>query len=177
MTRLRSFAHFACALALAVALAGCGDVADQGDAGGGDDTGESGDSGDADDAGNESDDAGDDGGGSDGDAGSEAAAPGVYQDYSAEAVADTSYETTILFFHASWCPECRAFDEAIQDQGVPDGVQILKTDYDTEQDLKEKYGITIQSSFVKVDPDGNELSKWVGYGEDRSVDTILEQLE
>lgn len=103
-------------------------------------------------------------------------APGSYRDYSQDLVADPAYDTTILFFHASWCPECRAFDESIRSGSIPGGVQILKVDYDSETDLKQRYGVTIQSTFVKVGPDGEEISSWVGYGKDRSIDTILGEL-
>lgn len=106
-----------------------------------------------------------------------ALAAGVYRDYDSAAVSDPGYDTTIIFFHASWCPECRAFEQSIEAGPIPDGVQILKADYDTAEELKQKYGVTIQTTFVKVDADGEELSSWVGYQKDRSIDTILEELE
>ncbi len=101
---------------------------------------------------------------------------GTYRDYGPDLVADPAYDTTVLFFHASWCPECRAFDESIRSGAIPDGVQILKVDYDSETDLKQRYGVTLQSTFVKVDADGAMISSWVGYGKDRSIDTILTEL-
>lgn len=103
-------------------------------------------------------------------------APGTYRGYSPDLVADPAYETTILFFHAPWCPECRAFDESIRAGSLPDGVQILQVDYDSETGLKQRYGVTLQSTFVRVDADGEEISSWVGYGKDRSIDTILGEL-
>lgn len=102
---------------------------------------------------------------------------GTYRDYGPDLVADPAYDTTVLFFHASWCPECRAFDESIRSGTIPDGVQILKVDYDSETELKQRYGVTLQSTFVTVDPDGAMISSWVGYGKDRSIDTILTELE
>lgn len=201
VTTLRAIGHFAGVVVLAVALAGCGDDGDSAatdDAGsvageadvsedaadqdGGDDAaaGEADSDSTSDSA---SDDAGDGSGDSDGDgadgdsdSGDGDAAPGVFRDYSADAVADTSYDTTVLFFWASWCPDCRAYEQVILDEGLPDGVQILKIDYDTEQELRDRYGINHQSWFVKVDSDGDELSDWFAYGGDKSVDTILEQL-
>jgi len=198
MRTLRTVGHVAGALALAVALVGCG--GDDGDTDVTDDAGSIASdtddaSEDADDAANADasedsagdDDAADDSAGAedvaddngdadDSDGDDESAAAGIYRDYSDDAVADTSYDTTVVFFYASWCPECRAFEQAIEAEGVPDGVQILKTDYDTEHDLRERYGITIQTTFVEVDADGNEVSKWIGYGEDKSVDAILDNL-
>lgn len=101
-------------------------------------------------------------------------APGRYTDYSAAAVADECYTDTILFFHAPWCPECRGFDEAIKSGEVPDGAQILKVDYDSATDLRKKHEVTIQSTFVRVDPAGETVKLWSGYGKDKSVDAILE---
>lgn len=99
---------------------------------------------------------------------------GRYQTYSTEARADTQYSETILFFHAAWCPECRAFEQAILASDIPDGVQILKVDYDDNGDLRSEYGVTLQSTFVKVGSNGQKISTWVGYGRDKSVDLILE---
>ena len=101
---------------------------------------------------------------------------GVYRPYSPDAVADAGFDTTIIFFHASWCPECRAFEQSIEGSEIPDGVQILKADYDTESELKQRYDVTIQTTFVRVDGNGNELASWVGYQKDRSVETILAEL-
>lgn len=110
-------------------------------------------------------------------AGEEAAlAAGTYRDYSEKALAEPGYETRVIFFHASWCPECRAFDQSIEAGPIPDGVQILKADYDTETELKDKYGVDIQTTFVKVDEDGELISSWVGYQKDRSIDNLLDQL-
>ena len=103
-------------------------------------------------------------------------AVGTYRDYSEEALAEAGYETNVLFFHASWCPECRAFEQSIEAGPIPDGVQILKADYDTETALKDKYGVDIQTTFVKVDDAGEMISRWVGYEQDRSVDNLLQQL-
>lgn len=103
-----------------------------------------------------------------------ALAEGRYEPYDPALVSGAGYNDTILFFHASWCPECRAFEAAINESGVPDGAQILKVDYDSSADLRQQYGVTIQSSFVKVNAAGERQSSWVGYGKDKSVDAILE---
>lgn len=99
---------------------------------------------------------------------------GRYIDYSADAIKSEGYDVTILFFHAPWCPECRAFDTAIKQGTVPQGIQILKIDYDSSQDLRQRYGVTIQSSFVRVDKDGNKQKSWSGYGKEKSIDAIIE---
>lgn len=104
-------------------------------------------------------------------------APGRYADYSAEAVGEECYTDTILFFHAPWCPECRGFEEAIKSGEVPEGAQILKVDFDSATDLRKKYEVTIQSTFVRVDSSGERVKLWSGYGQDKSVDAILENTQ
>ncbi len=102
---------------------------------------------------------------------------GRYTTYSTEDTASTGYNTNIIFFYAPWCPECRAFKEAIQAETIPDGTQILEADFDSSTDLKKKYGVTLQSTFVRVDNGGDLQSKWVGYGKDKSLNTVLENLK
>ena len=70
----------------------------------------------------------------------------------------------VLFFHASWCPNCKNADKEITAslEAVPDDVVIFKTDYDSENALKKKYGITSQHTFVYVDSEGNAIDKWSG---------------
>jgi thioredoxin 1 len=68
----------------------------------------------------------------------------------------------VLFFHASWCPDCKATEKAIDADGVPDGLTVVKVDYDSETDLRKEYGITQQHTFVQVGTDGEELGKWTG---------------
>lgn len=70
-----------------------------------------------------------------------------------------------LFFHASWCPQCRSIESGIESQGVPSGITILKVDYDSNQALRQKYGVTIQTTFVKVTQDGEFISRYVAYDE------------
>lgn len=68
----------------------------------------------------------------------------------------------VLFFHAPWCPSCRATEAAIGTSGVPDGLTLVKVDYDSETALRQQYGVTYQHTFVQVDAQGRELAKWTG---------------
>jgi thiol-disulfide isomerase/thioredoxin len=90
---------------------------------------------------------------------------GVYAQYSANALAQNPTGTNIIFFHASWCPTCKAGEADINANldKIPENFQILKTDFDTSTALKQKYGVTSQSTFVKVDKDGNKLSMGNGF--------------
>ena len=42
---------------------------------------------------------------------------------------------------------------------------IIKVDYDTHQDLRQKYGVTVQTTMVEVDNDGTSLQSFVVYNE------------
>lgn len=89
---------------------------------------------------------------------------GIYTDYSEAAIATTK-GTKLLFFHAPWCPQCRQIEASIKSGGIPSGVTIFKIDYDSNQKLREKYGVTLQTTFVKIDDAGNKLESYVAYDE------------
>ncbi|AZI44272.1 thioredoxin [Deinococcus psychrotolerans] len=96
----------------------------------------------------------------------EAPKVGVYESYSQVAFDAAKDQQRVLFFAASWCPNCRAADADIMAKlsQIPAKVVIFKTDYDKELALKKKYGITAQHTFVLVDADGKALKKWAGGG-------------
>lgn len=87
---------------------------------------------------------------------------GQYINYSADIIAKTS-GTKVLFFHAPWCPQCRALEASIQAGPIPSNVTIIKVDYDANQALRQKYGVTIQTTLVRVDDSGNLLKKYSAY--------------
>lgn len=94
-----------------------------------------------------------------------AAADGAYEDFSKQAVANNEGRS-ILFFHAPWCPQCRALDSSVaaNESSIPNGVTIFKTDYDSNQALRQKYGVTIQTTLVEVEGD-KVVKKYVAYEE------------
>lgn len=77
-------------------------------------------------------------------------------------MAERAGTKVVYFFHASWCPTCRATEKAIEEDGIPAGLTVVKVDFDSETDLRKTYGITQQHTFVQVDEDGDELAKWTG---------------
>ncbi|MBI4129785.1 thioredoxin family protein [Candidatus Roizmanbacteria bacterium] len=93
----------------------------------------------------------------------------VYSDhyvaYSEEALAQAQEKgRAVLYFWASWCPTCRVLDAELKERGdeLPDDVTILQVNFDTEKDLKRRYGITQQHTLVQIDNEGNEVTKWIG---------------
>lgn len=101
---------------------------------------------------------------------------GSYEAYSTDKLARAETGDVVLFFHASWCPSCRGLNSSIESnlKSIPEGVSILKTDYDKETELKKKYGITYQHTLVQVDKDGNMIKKWSG---SPSLDSLLAQIQ
>jgi thioredoxin 1 len=100
-----------------------------------------------------------------------------YQDYSEGAVklAQDNDKKSILFFWANWCPFCKKADAAfLADMDrIPEDVVIFKTNYDTEKDLKKKYAISYQHTFVQIDKEGEEVAKWVS----GDFDTLFDNLK
>ncbi|MEK7602995.1 MAG: thioredoxin domain-containing protein [Patescibacteria group bacterium] len=99
---------------------------------------------------------------------------GNYTVYSEADLAKTS-GTKLLFFHAPWCSQCRSLENDIKSKGVPSGVTIFKVDYDTNQKLRQKHGVTIQTTFVKVDDQGNSIGKFVAY-DNPVISSVIENL-
>ena len=89
---------------------------------------------------------------------------GSYIDYSQQNFENNKDKKRILFFYAAWCPTCRPADanfKANLDE-LPSDTVLFRVNYDTEKDLKQKYNITYQHTYVQVDENGNEVAKWNG---------------
>lgn len=101
---------------------------------------------------------------------------GSYEAYSADKIARAATGDVVLFFHASWCPSCRGLNTNIENNvtSIPAGVSILKVDYDTQVELKKKYGVTYQHTLVQVDKNGSMIKKWSGGS---TLDNLLSQIQ
>ncbi len=92
--------------------------------------------------------------------------PGSYitlADYDADKSAYASPDV-VLFFNAAWCSTCREARDNIESDlaGIPSDLTIVVVDFDTATDLRQKYGVTVQHTFVQIDAEGTELAKWSG---------------
>jgi thioredoxin 1 len=72
----------------------------------------------------------------------------------------------IVYFHAEWCPTCRATMVSFRGRWpeVQPGITLIIADYDTETELKTRYGVTYQNTYVQVGPDGEKIQIWNGGG-------------
>ncbi len=100
---------------------------------------------------------------------------GTYQDYAPSKLVLAEKQSVVLFFHAPWCPTCKAVDTDIRSElsMIPSGTHILKVDYDSNLELRKKYGVTYQHTFVQVDAQGNMIKKWSG---GNTLESVLEKL-
>lgn len=93
-------------------------------------------------------------------------AAGVFISHEEYAADPAAYVDTdvVLFFNATWCPPCKETVDNLQsDPGsIPAGLTIVAVDYDDSMSLRQRYGVTIQHTFVHIDGEGNELGKWAG---------------
>lgn len=89
-----------------------------------------------------------------------------YVIYSASAFAAAADQKRVYYFHAPWCPTCKVANAEFERNAnqIPEDVVLFKTDYDTNGELKKKYAVTYQHTFVQVDSEGNEIAKWNGGG-------------
>ncbi|HEY4201664.1 MAG TPA: thioredoxin family protein [Devosiaceae bacterium] len=98
------------------------------------------------------------------------AAPAQVLSFDNEAALDdlAAKGTTVVFFYASWCPNCRATVTELNQRwdDVRPGLTLVIADYDKEQALKAKYGVTYQDTFVLLDSKGNGVKSWNSGGVD-----------
>lgn len=70
--------------------------------------------------------------------------------------------TTVVFFYAAWCPDCRVTVTELNARWdkVRPGLTLVIADYDKEQALKAKFGVTYQDTFVLLDKAGKGVDVW-----------------
>jgi thiol-disulfide isomerase/thioredoxin len=101
---------------------------------------------------------------------------GRYVNYHESELAFADEGQVVLFFSAEWCPTCSILraDLDKKKDSIPSEVLILKTDYDTETELKQKYGVTYQHTLVQVNSDGELIKKW---SNSYTLEEILDMIE
>jgi thiol-disulfide isomerase/thioredoxin len=70
-------------------------------------------------------------------------------------------ETSVLFFHATWCPACKKNNGLLESwYGAEQFMRsVYKIDFDTATELRKQFGVTGQDTFVLIDGSGNEIER------------------
>ncbi len=106
-----------------------------------------------------------------------------YVENSNTALQNASGNRRVLFFYASWCPTCRPADAEFRNykDKIPADVVVIRVNYNDpetdqeEKDLANQYGVSYQHTFVQIDSDGNEITKWNGGQIDELLSRIKKQ--
>lgn len=93
-----------------------------------------------------------------------------YVAFSPAVLNESASQRRVLFFYANWCPTCNAADASFSSNisQIPSDVTLIKVNYNdtetdqAEKDLARKYAVTYQHTFVQIDANGNEVTKWNG---------------
>jgi thiol-disulfide isomerase/thioredoxin/preprotein translocase subunit Sss1 len=101
---------------------------------------------------------------------------GDYKPYAAsELVHAKEGHHVVIFFNASWCPTCQATVKDIEanKDKIGQNIHILSADFDKETALKQKYGVTMQHTFVEVDAKGELIKKTTGLNTVAAINEYL----
>ncbi len=84
----------------------------------------------------------------------------------------------VYFFHANWCPTCRALENSITSNinSVPSDVTIIKTDFDDSNSLRQEFEVRVQHTLVQIRDDRSVAGKWVGQPNVQSVLAALQEV-
>ena len=82
----------------------------------------------------------------------------------------------VLFFYADWCPVCRGdirqIDSGLHKLG---NISVVVVDYDRAADLRKKFGITYQHTYVQIDMTGEKIALWSGGGIDGILSNVVRE--
>lgn len=91
---------------------------------------------------------------------------GAYIDYASYALSADQYADTnvVLFFNALWCSTCKQargnFEASLSE--IPEDLTIVLVDFDDSIELRKKYGVTVQHTFIQIDSAGDAIGKFSG---------------
>lgn len=94
-----------------------------------------------------------------------------YKDFSGGVIGNG--EESALFFYATWCGSCKKEDKNLKSWYPSQNmIPVYKVDYDSNLELRKKYGVTYQHTFVKIDGRGNVIKVISGPSSD-SLKSLL----
>jgi thiol-disulfide isomerase/thioredoxin len=93
-----------------------------------------------------------------------------------KAAADSG-KTTLVFFHAPWCPVCKAQEPKVLAHlnGDAKDVVALKVDYDTNVDLRKEMNVEKQSTLILYSG-SKEVARLSYKSDDASIDELFKHV-
>ena len=93
------------------------------------------------------------------------------------AQATASGKTTLVFFHAPWCPICKAQEPKVLAHlnGDAKDVVAFKADYDSNADLRKEMKVEKQSTLILYDGT-KEVARLAYKSDDASIDGLFEHV-
>lgn len=87
-----------------------------------------------------------------------------YLDYSPERISLTENNKMLLLFTADWCVSCKQLDIDILNNisTIPEDILILKVNYESDAQTKDKYQVDTPHTIILIDNQGNERKRWIG---------------
>lgn len=85
----------------------------------------------------------------------------TYQEYLTSPDAYKNHKR-IYFFRTNWCFACKiiAAEARANPTLIPENIAVIEVDFDTQAELRSKYDVTSQTTFVQVAADGTKLGQW-----------------
>ena len=81
----------------------------------------------------------------------------------------------IIKITAMWCPSCLIMNSMIDDIIAKYNIEMESLDFDMDQDKVKEYNVDkILPVLVKVDNDGNEISRIVGEHSSSEIEQFIE---
>lgn len=104
-----------------------------------------------------------------------------YIEYNPSQLNEAANTRRVLYFYAKWCSTCRPADANFieNESKIPEDVTLIRVNFNdddtdqSEKDLAKKYSVPYQHTFVQIDSNGNEVTRWVG----GDIDEMLSSLK
>lgn len=96
-----------------------------------------------------------------------------YLNYDEKLIKDFDWRI-ILEFYANWCSTCKSFDKSLEDYDLPEDILILKVDFDNSEELRKKYSVLTQSTFVEINNNWDILNRFIAIS---NINDLIERLK
>lgn len=89
---------------------------------------------------------------------------GIYETYDVKKLNLAADGKVVLFFNATWSKTSKELDKELKNSvsKMPSNFTILTVDYNKSADLKKKYEVPFENTFVQVDANGVMVNRWSG---------------